>query len=129
MSMNNQERRKMDELLVSRTLDFLKENHANMVAFRIGNSEFWLETPDRSVTARFMIDDGNREVLYDVYLPEYYVHLKEETLEDVEKIESRAEEHGRWKLAECLENMWLLLDEIRILAKKNKFKFEENKVI
>lgn len=95
----------------------------------VSNSEFWLQSPHDSVAAKFVIDNDADEILYDVFSTEYDVHLKEETLRDVEKIDFIAEEHRKWKLAETAENIWLILDEIKLWARKNKFKVREKEMI
>jgi magnesium-transporting ATPase (P-type) len=44
-----------------------------------------LESPDKSITAKFVINNDAREILYDIFSVEHDVHLKEEKIRDVEK--------------------------------------------
>jgi len=55
--------------------------------------------------------------------------LKEDTIKDVEKLESIAEEDRKWKVAETIEDIWLILDEVEIWARKNKFNLREKEMI
>jgi len=64
-----------------------------------------------------------------VYSPEYSIHLKEETIKDVEKLEFLAEENGRWKIAESIEDIWLVLDQIKFWAIKNNYSVMEKQLI
>lgn len=50
-------------------------------------------------------------------------------MRDVEKIDFIAEEHKKWKFAETAEDLWMILDEIKIWARKNNFKVKEKKII
>lgn len=115
--------------LVSNLLDFLKKEKIKMELRKISDPEFWLESPDESITAKFVIDDNAREILYDVYSTEYYVHLKEETIRDVETLDFIAEEHRQWKFVETVENIWLILDRIKLWARKKDFKLRETEMI
>jgi hypothetical protein len=92
-------------------------------------SDFWLDEPQGSITVRFRIDVPHHEISYDVYSPEYSVHLKEETLKDAERLEFIAEEHRRWRMAEIIEDIWLVLDLIKIWARQNDFTVTEKQLI
>jgi hypothetical protein len=119
----------METDLVSNLLVFLKEEKIKMELRKTSDSEFWLESPDGSLTAKFVMDNKAHKILYDVYSTEYYVHLKEETVRDVETLDFIAEEHRKWKLEKAVENMWLVLDEIKFWAQKNKFEIKETEMI
>lgn len=73
---------------------------------------------DNSLVARFLVDAAAEEISYDVFLTEQDVHLKEETLHGVEKLDFVAEEHKKWKFAEAAEDLWMVLDELRSRYKK-----------
>lgn len=115
--------------LISDLLDFLTKEKMKIELRRTSDSEFWLESPRKSLVARFIIDDKAREILYDIFSPAHDVHLKEETIRDVERIDSIAEDHKEWKLEENVENLWLVLDEIKLWAQKNKYEVREEKII
>jgi hypothetical protein len=108
--------------LISHLLTFIREEHIKMQLKTISDSEFWLESPMTSVVAKFYIDHDAHEIVYDVFLPKYDVHLKEETLKDVENLEFIAEEHEMWKLVEDVEDIWLILDAVKVWAQKNAYK-------
>ena len=115
--------------LVPQVSDFLKEEDIKMKLWEVSDSEFWLESQDESIAAKFGIDNIAKEILYDVFSPEYDVHLKAETMSDLEKIDFIAEEHKRWKFAETVGNLWLVIEEVRVWARKNKFKIKEKRMI
>lgn len=119
----------METGLMSNLLSFTKEEKIKMRFQKKSDSEFWLESPDRSVTAKFVIDDNAREILYDIFSPAYDIHLKEETVEDVEKIDFIAEEHRKWKLAEAAEDIWLILDKIKLWTRDNRYTIKEHGMI
>jgi hypothetical protein len=91
--------------------------------------DFWLDEPQGFVTVRFRIDEPHRDILYDVYSPDYSIHLKEETLKDTERLEFIAEEQRRWKMAEIIEDVWLILDQIKLWARQNNFNVKEKQLI
>jgi hypothetical protein len=119
----------METDIISSLLSFIKKEKIQVKLQKKSDSEFWLESPDKSVVAKFNIDNNSRNVLYDVFATEYDVHLKEKTVRDVEKIDFVAEEHKKWKLAEAVEDIWLVLDEIKLWTKKNNFKIAEQEMI
>ncbi len=116
--------------LVSNLLNFLKKEKIKINLREVSNSEFWLETPDGLITAKFIIDNNAHKILYDIFSTEYDTHLKEETMRDVKEIDFVAEEDFRnWKLVETVENLWLILDAAKLWALKNKFEIEEKEMI
>jgi len=115
--------------LVSDLLDFIKKEKIKIELSKDSDTEFWLDSLDKSITVRFIIDVKTRQIYYDVYLKEYEIHLKEETIKDVEKLEFIAEEHRKWKVAEAIEDIWLIIDEAEIWAQKNKYNIKEKKLI
>jgi hypothetical protein len=115
--------------LISKLLTFLEKEKIAMKLREASASEFWIESLDNSLAARFVVDAAAQEISYDFFSTEYDVHLKEETLMDVEKIDFIAEEHKKWKFAEAAEYLWMILDEIKIWARKNNFTVKEKKII
>ena len=95
----------------------------------ISNSEFWLEGPYDFLTAKFHVDERNHQVLYDLFSPKYDVHLKEEILRDVEKLDAIMEEKGKWNYEKSIEDLWLVLDCIKLWAQKNRFGLKEKELI
>jgi hypothetical protein len=100
-----------------------------MTLREVSDSEFWLESRDGFLTARFAVNQDDRSILYDLFSPKYDVHFKEETLRDVEKLDSIIEEKGRWDFEKPIENLWLLLDAAKLWAKKNGFRVKETRLI
>ncbi len=119
----------METGLVSNLLIFLKEEKIKMKLQETSDSEFWLESPDGFMTVKFVMDESAREILYDVFSPKYDVHLKEETLRDVEKLDLIAEETGKWEYEKSIENFWLILDWVKLWARKNGFRVKETRLI
>lgn len=119
----------METNLVSNLLNFLREEKVEMELKKASDSEFWLESPDGFITIKFLIDEGTNEILYDIFSPKYDVHLKEETLRDVEKLDFIAEETGKWEYEKSIENFWLILDCTKLWARKNGFRIKETHLI
>jgi len=119
----------MGNNLIPLMKDFLKKEKINFSISKDNSSEFWLDNFNSTITVRFKIDDTKHEILYDVYSPEYSVHLKEETIKDVENLEFLAEENRKWKIAESIENIWLVIDQIKLWARKNNFSVTEKQLI
>lgn len=115
--------------LISKLLTFLEKEKIAVRLRETSASEFWIESLDNSLVARFLVDAAAQEISYDFFSTEYDVHLKEDTLRDVEKIDFVAEEHKKWKFAEAAEDLWVLLDEIKIWARKNNFTVKEKRII
>jgi len=119
----------MKDNLIPIVTDFMKRENIDLSISKDNSSEFWLDDTFGSITVRFKVDDPKHQILYDVYSPEFSVHLKEETLKDVERLEFLAEENKRWKIAEIIENIWLILDQIKIWARQNNFDLIEKQLI
>ncbi|MFX0195326.1 MAG: hypothetical protein ACFFCW_04310 [Candidatus Hodarchaeota archaeon] len=116
--------------LVSVLLDFFRKEKINIKLENISDSEFWLENSKASVVAKFLVDDKAHEILYDIFSLEFDVHLKEKTLNDVETLDFKAETHKKWKLEEAVEEIWLILDQVKLWAQKHAFKnVKETKLI
>ena len=115
--------------LVSNILKFLRKERIKMKLRMISDSEFWVEGPYGFLTAKFRVDEGNRQVLYDLFSPKYDVHLKEEILRDVEKLDMIVEERGKWDYEKSIEDLWLVLDCIKLWAQKNMFGVREKDLI
>ena len=107
----------------------MKKEKIDLSISEDNSSEFWLDDLKNFITVRFKVNTPKHEILYDVYSPEYSVHLKEETIKDVKRLEFLAEENGRWKLAESLEDVWLVLDQTKIWARQNSFNLMEKQLI
>jgi hypothetical protein len=67
--------------------------------------------------------------LHDVFSPKYDVHLKEEDLRDVEKLDMMVEEKGKWDYEKSVEGLWLVLDCVKLWAQKNRFSVKEKRLI
>ena len=120
---------KVENNLIGLIKDFMKKEKINFSVSENNPSEFWLDDSNGSITIRFKLDANNHEILYDVYSPEFSVHLKEETLKDVENLEFLAEENRKWKIAEIIEDIWLIIDQIRLWAFQNNYRLLEKQLI
>ena len=115
--------------LIGLIKDFMKKEKINFSVSEDNPSEFWLDDSNGSITIRFKLNAPKHEILYDVYSPEFSVHLKEETLKDVENLEFLAEENRKWKIAEIIEDIWLIIDQIRLWAFQNNYRLLEKQLI
>ena len=119
----------MENNLIPTLSNFIRKEKIDFSISEDNPSEFWLDDLKCPITVRFKVDVPKHEILYDVYSPEYSIHLKEETIKDVERLESLAEENRRWKIAESIEDIWLILDQIRLWAMQNNFSVMEKQLI
>ena len=115
--------------LIGLIKDFMKKEKINFSVSEDNSSEFWIDDSKGSITIRFKLDVPKHEILYDVYSPEFSVHLKEETIKDVENLEFLAEENGIWKIAKIIEDIWLIIDQIRLWAFQNNYRLLEKQLI
>ena len=119
----------MENKLIPVIKDFMVKEKIDLSISEDNSSEFWLDDLQGSVTVKFKVNNPKHEILYDVYSPEFSVHLEEETIKDVERLEFLAEENKRWKIAEIVEDIWLILDQIKIWARQNNFNLMEKQLI
>ncbi len=119
----------MENNLIPSLRDFIKKEKFNFSISEDNSAEFWLDDLKTSITVRFRINTPKHEILYDVYSTEYSVHLKEETIKDVEQLEFLAEENKRWRIAESIEDIWLVLDQIKLWAIQNNYTVMEKQLI
>jgi len=96
---------------------------------KTSDSDFWLESQDGFMTIKFVMDEGKHEILYDVFSPKYDVHLREETLRDVERLDLIAEETEKWEYEKSIEDFWLILDCVKLWAQKSGFRIKETNLI
>jgi hypothetical protein len=119
----------MESSLASNIIKFLEKEKIEIKLQEASDSEFWLESQDGFMVVRLNIDHKAHEIRYDVFSPKYDVHLKEETLRDVERLDSIVEEAKRWEYEKSIEDFWLVLDCIKIWAQKNGFNIKEARLI
>lgn len=119
----------MEKSLVSTVINFLEKEKIKMKFQKSSDSEFWLESQDGFMVVKFVVDQETNEILYDVFSPKYDVHLKVETLRDVERLDFIAEEERRWDYEKSIEDFWLVLDCVKIWTQKNGFNLREKRLI
>ena len=119
----------MENNLIPVVTDFMRKEKIDFSISENNSSEFWLDDKSGTITVRFKVNVPKHEILYDVYSPEFSIHLKEETLKDAERLEFLAEEYRRWKIAEIIEDIWLILDQIKLWAENNNFNLMEKQLI
>jgi hypothetical protein len=115
--------------LRSNILRFLAEQRIKMKLRIISDSEFWLEGPYSFLTVGFRVDNYNHRVSYDLFSPEYDVHLREKNLGDVESLDMLVEEKGKWNYEKSIEDSWLILDCVKLWAQENRFTIREEGLI
>lgn len=107
----------------------MRDEKINVTLREISDSEFWLEGPYGFLTARFFVDVAARGISYDIFSPKYNLHLKEESLGDVEKLERIMEEKGEWDYEKPIEELRLILDCARLWAHNNRFSIKEKPIV
>jgi hypothetical protein len=110
-------------------MGFIRDERISVKLREISDSEFWLEGPYGFLTARFFVDVAAREISYDVFSPKYDVHLKEENLRDVEKLERIIEDIRKWDYEKPVEELRLVLDCARLWAQNNGFTIKERPIV
>jgi hypothetical protein len=68
------------------------------------------------------LDVIDHKILYDIYFSEDQKHLKERTISNFEKMYSLQRQKGKGHLPKYLPDVWMILDEMYVWAKKAKFK-------
>jgi hypothetical protein len=115
--------------LVSNLQKFLKDEKIKIEIRKTSDSNFWLENPNGFISIKFFIYVNSDEILYDVFSPKYDVHFRLEDLRDVEKLDFLAEETRREEYEKSIEDMWLILDCVKLWAEKNGFRAKETRLI
>ena len=119
----------MEKNFVKELLNWVQNEKLNMNLRRASDYEFWLEEPYGFLTARFFVNIAAREISYDIFSPKYDLHLKEESLRDVEKLERIIEEKGKWDYEKPIEELWLILDHVNLWAQNNGFSIKEKRIV
>jgi len=119
----------LEKKFVKDLLDWIRNEKINMKLREISDFEFWLEGPYGFLTARFFVDIAVREISYDIFSPKYDLHLKEESLRDVEKLERIIEEKGKWDYEKPVDELWLILDHVNLWAQNNGFSVKEKRIV
>ena len=118
MDINNN---RIENDFLSDILKYIDKERIMMKLFNKSDSELKFESPDHSIIIKFQIDTINNKILYDIYFSEYNKHLKEKTLVDFEKMYSLMGLYGKRQLPKYLPDVWMILDEIHIWARKTNF--------
>lgn len=107
----------------------MKSEGLTLTISKPSENEFWLDGPEKKIAAKFFINTKSNEILYDVYSTIENTHLKAETLKDVQQNEFIEEENRRWKTAMALEEIWLVIDALKLWSEKNNFTLKETELI
>jgi len=119
----------MESDLYQNLLNFIKREKLTLNLSKISDQELWLDGPEKKITVKILIDANEHVISYDVYSIIDSRHLREKTLKDTERNVYLQEEHRRWKTAEVLEDVWMIIDEIEIWSEKNKYIIKEAELI
>jgi hypothetical protein len=57
------------------------------------------------------------------------VHLREEVLRDVERLDMIVERWGKWDYEKSIEDLWLVLDCVKLWAHENELSLKEKSLI
>jgi hypothetical protein len=109
--------------------NFMKKEKLALNLSKGSDGEFWLDGPEKKITVKILLDVPSRKILYDVYSVIDAMHLREKTLKQNEENEYIQEEHRRWKTAEVLEEVWLVIDAMILWSQKNNYSINETKLI
>ncbi len=105
---------------------FLKTQKIKM-KLQFADSVFWIEGPYGFLRAKFSIDAKLKEIDYSVFSPKYDLQLTEKSLDDVKRLEGIVEGKRKWEYAKSLEDLWLLIDCLKIWAHSHKFVLREER--
>lgn len=119
----------MEKSYVQSLEDLIRNEKFSMKLREISNSEFWLEGPYGFLTARFYVNAAAREISYDAFSPKYDLHLTEESIRDVEKLERILEDKRKWDYEKPIEELRLILDYAKLWAKNNGFSIKEKQIV
>ena len=109
--------------------EFMEKEKIDFSISEDNSSDFWLDDKKSTITVRFKVNSPEHEIFYDVYSTEYSNHLTEKTIKDVERLDYIAEDNRRWKIAEIIEDIWLILDQIKLWAMQNNYTLIEKQLI
>ena len=115
--------------LVSNIQTFMENEKITMKLQEASDSGFWLESQDGFMATKFVVDEKTHEILYDIFSPQYDVHLKEETLRDVERLDFISEAADRGLYEKSIEDFWLIMDAVKLWAENNGFATKETSLI
>ena len=118
----------MENPLIPIVKDIITRNKIRMSLSEENTSNFWLDDSSGSLTVKFRTNMPSHEILYDVFSPEFSMHLKEETIKDVECLDFIAEEHQKWNIPSVIEDIWLILDHLKLWAHDHGFSLRETKL-
>jgi hypothetical protein len=119
----------LEKRFVKSLEDFIKNEKISMKLREISDSEFWLEGPYGFLTVRFYVNVAAREISYDAFSPKYDLHLKEESIRDVEKLEYIMEDKREWDYEKPIEELRLILDYAKLWAENNGFSIKEKQIV
>jgi hypothetical protein len=119
----------MEDNLYQELMMFMKRENLSLKLSKVSNEEFWFDGPEKKIAVKILINLQTREILYDVYSVIDRIHLKERKIKDVEQNEYIEEEHRRWKTAQVLEEIWLILDDIMLWCRHHQYTLKETEMI
>jgi predicted RNase H-related nuclease YkuK (DUF458 family) len=108
---------------------FIQTENINVEISKSTDTEIWFDNSNKTIIMKIIIDHTQHQILYDIYDTDEVEHLTEKTIKDVERNEHLAEDNRKWKKAEAIEDMWLLLDEVEIWAKKHGYRMRETNLL
>lgn len=119
----------MENDLYQEIINFKNQENLSVNLSKVSNEEFWIDGPEKKIAVKILFHPQTHEILYDVYSVIDQMHLKERKVKDVVQNEFIEEEHRRWKTAEVLEEIWLILDAVKLWCKKNKYTLKDTEMI
>ncbi|NHI90980.1 MAG: hypothetical protein EAX96_00670 [Candidatus Lokiarchaeota archaeon] len=110
-------------------LDFLEKEKIAFTITKKSESEFWIEPLQSDIITYLTIDELNHKIFYEIYSSEDDEYLEVNSIKDVEKFEFIEESRCKWNNEKAIEEIWLVLDEIKLWAFKNNYKIIEKEMI
>ena len=115
--------------LIAKLSNFIEDEKLHVIFCKITDPEIWLETMDHAVSIICIFNNRAHFLSFDIYSSKLNKHLKMENIEDVEKIINVEEESNEWDIINDLEEVWLILDEIKLWGHHNQVKIKETIII
>lgn len=119
----------MTQDLCSSISKFIEKEKLGYKISKKSHSDFWIESLKGHITVRVLIDNYKKRVYHDINSSEDGEHLHFESIKDIERREFLEESRRNWKSEIAIEEIWLILDEIKLWAFKNKYFFTDKELI
>jgi hypothetical protein len=105
----------------------------NFIVSKIDDSQLWLESIDGFIFMKLLIHYETQEMLYDVCArstsPKCDMHLTEEIINDLGKLDLVVGAIGKWQHEESIDDLWFIFHWIRIWTKRKRLRMKRAKLV